>query len=143
LIAHEIRVLEAELECFKLPEIPIGTRSHGAKISEAWQAKLSAPESREQISIRVEYDGQRSKRTIVKRQTLNELQARLKEFPKKETCCHWILPNGREIDETVAFHEWHSGEVLKIWKTPTAFTAEVYGRQSNNDGSIPTREDVF
>jgi hypothetical protein len=42
LIAHESRVLEEELECFKLPEIPIGTWSHGTKVSEAWQVNLSA-----------------------------------------------------------------------------------------------------
>jgi hypothetical protein len=71
--------------------------------------------------------------------TLKELLAQLNKFPPMGEHCHWILPNGRSLDETVAFFEGQRDDVLKIWKTPSALSVEMYGLPEDAKATMTVR----
>jgi hypothetical protein len=84
-----------------------------------------APEWRQRVQIKVDFGGTVNKHWIRKRQSMQELTAHLIDYPKPQHNCHWVYNQGREMDASVMTYEWHNGEILQIWHTPSYFEEET------------------
>jgi hypothetical protein len=75
--------------------------------------ELRSTEWDEQVLIRVRHNGKEFVGQTMRRQTLEQLEARLSQFPKRDDCTQWFR-KGIKVDRSIGICNWHTHDIMEI-----------------------------